>query len=102
LKLATKAVTSMGKVGLLVGTGILLKGLYDFAMADPQAVAEAGINAQDIEEFNRLNEQLKQLIGDNKNFDTLPPDTQQKIKAMHQRIIDMTAKIINQEAGGQK
>ena len=102
LKLATKAVTSMGKVGLLVGTGILLKGLYDFAMADPQAVADAGINAQDIEEFNRLNEQLKQLIGDNKNFDTLPPDTQQKIKAMHQRIIDMTAKIINQEAGGQK
>jgi len=102
LKLATKAVTSMGKVGLLVGTGILLKGLYDFAMADPQAVAEAGINAQDIEEFNRLNEQLKQLIGDNKNFDALPPDVQQKIKAMHQRIIDMTAKIINQEAGGQK
>jgi len=102
LKLATKAVMSMGKVGLLVGTGILLKGLYDFAMADPQAVADAGINAQDMEEFNRLNEQLKQLIGDNKNFDTLPPDTQQKIKAMHQRIIDMTAKIINQEAGGQK
>ena len=102
LKLATKAVTSMGKVGLLIGTGILLKGLYDFAMADPQAVAEAGINAQDIEEFNRLNEQLKQLIGDNKNFDALPPDVQQKIKAMHQRIIDMTAKIINQEAGGQK
>lgn len=102
LKLATKAVTSMGKIGLLIGTGILLKGLYDFAMADPQAVADAGINAQDIEEFNRLNEQLKQLIGDNNNFDTLPPDTQQKIKAMHQRIVNMTAKIINQEAGGQK
>ena len=102
LKLAAKAVASMGKIGLLVGTGILLKALYDFAMADPQAVADAGINAQDIEEFNRLNEQLKLMIGDNNNFDTLPPETQQKIKAMHQRIVNMTAKIINQEAGGQK
>jgi hypothetical protein len=95
---AVKVLKTGGKVGLLVGSGILAKGIYDWAMADPTAAKTAGIDAQDLEEFKRLNDQLSQIVKTQQEIDALPPDVKQKITDTNQRILKMAAAIANQKA----
>jgi hypothetical protein len=75
-----------GTLALLGITAKILYTLYDDLIADPVTAKKIGVEPQEAAQIKQLNDQLIQLVGDGKD---LPPDVQQKITSIQQRIVKL-------------
>ena len=97
-KVASGAKTA-GKWGLILGAaaavGVVGKITYDWAMANPEKAKSAGINPDDVKQLTQLAAQLKELQPQtDEEFSALPPDVQQKIKSITDRMTKMNEQLI--------
>jgi hypothetical protein len=107
LKAGLSRVASMaktgGKYGLALTAGaaavVVGKVIYDWAMANPQAAQAAGISTTDLQRYGEISAQLTELMPKtDAEFQALPPDVQEKIKAITVRMAKMSDQIIKAAA----
>ena len=87
-----------GKWGLIMAAIAAVYVIYRSVMDNPDTARAAGINVEDMEQFNQLNTQLQKIVGDEDTFNSLPPEVQQKITAIAKRSLKMAAGISNRKA----